>query len=336
MRVIDIALSCIDVGERRRDDYGDIGALAKGLKRIGLLEPIIVDRATTKDRYRLVAGARRLKAAQMLKWNTIPASLRGNLTDEELRDIELEENENRKQLKAEERRKTFRASKQIVENAKKAAAISSTVDEKKRRGRKAKSGKSHKELAADLGVSEGTLVHAEQHVDIAERFPWLQSDAWIQADVRRFRRALQRIPPDEHETVCQFIQQAAWPLDPRPDRVIEYAEVLGMKTPEERAHIFRLWESADERNQSLARTRALHRPPMPDVRSRHIHEALLWLKKAVKPPFDAEPEVGEFRSVIKHLDALSDRIEKRYEALKRKEAEYVEEDIRRRQKAVSA
>jgi hypothetical protein len=34
------------VGERRRVNYGHLNALAKGMKRVGLLVPIIVDPAT--------------------------------------------------------------------------------------------------------------------------------------------------------------------------------------------------------------------------------------------------------------------------------------------------
>jgi ParB family chromosome partitioning protein len=80
MMVIDVPLDDIEVGERRRTDFGDIGALAKGMQLVGLLEPIIVDRNGC-DNYRLVAGERRLRAARMPKWKTIPASLLEHLTE---------------------------------------------------------------------------------------------------------------------------------------------------------------------------------------------------------------------------------------------------------------
>jgi hypothetical protein len=41
MEFIDVALGQIDVGERQRVNYGDLNALAKGMKRVGLLEPIM-------------------------------------------------------------------------------------------------------------------------------------------------------------------------------------------------------------------------------------------------------------------------------------------------------
>jgi hypothetical protein len=338
MKIIDIPLSSIEIGARRRADYGDVGALAKGMKRVGLLQPIVVD-LHEKDSYRLVAGARRIKAAQLLKWVTIPTSLREELTDEELHDLELEENENRKSLTTAERRKTFRASKHLVENAKKAKGIL-TPDVKnplsrRGRGRPSKGAISEEEVAEAIGVGRMTLYNAEQHVDLAERFPWMQSDAWIQADVLRLRRNLKRIPVPEQNQLCQFIEQTAAPLEPRPDRVIEYAEIMTLKTPEERAQIYQLWQSNDDRDQSLARTRSLHRPPMPDVRFTFIHDALQILKQALKPPLDQEPESHEFHDIIHRLKALDERLDTRYQELKRREAQYVEEDIRRR-KAMSA
>jgi ParB-like chromosome segregation protein Spo0J len=97
MRVIEIELDQIKVEERRRRDLGNLDALAESIKRVGLLKPITVDRTKITDPklYRLFAGERRRRAALMLGWKTIPAHVMDRLTDERMRDIELEENENR-------------------------------------------------------------------------------------------------------------------------------------------------------------------------------------------------------------------------------------------------
>ena len=92
----------------------------------------------------------------------------------ELRAIELEENENRKSLTAAERSKTFRAAKQVVEDAKKVKAVSSQSETKPQGGRPAKYVKKKDEVAADIGVSRNTLERAEQHVSTAEQFPFMQ------------------------------------------------------------------------------------------------------------------------------------------------------------------
>ena len=77
---------------------GDITELAASIFRFGLLHPIVVDVDGN-----LVAGARRLKACQSIGWTEIEALSLGELTSDELRLIELEENLKRKDLTSLER-----------------------------------------------------------------------------------------------------------------------------------------------------------------------------------------------------------------------------------------
>ena len=109
-------------------------------------------------------------------WEYIHAELVGHLTEEQLRDVELEENENRKSLTEAERARTFRASQQLVEDAKKAAAVLSTesVDKPKPRGHKPAYGVPKEAVAESLGIGKTTLVEAEQHVETATQFPFMQ------------------------------------------------------------------------------------------------------------------------------------------------------------------
>jgi ParB family transcriptional regulator, chromosome partitioning protein len=119
----EVPLSEIELGERRREDYGDIAKLAAGIQRVGLLHPLIVRRIYGRnDRFEVVVGGRRLKALQMLKAKSVPVRLFETLSDKELREIEIEENENRKDFTDRERRRTFSASKRLLEDAKKSEA----------------------------------------------------------------------------------------------------------------------------------------------------------------------------------------------------------------------
>ena len=82
--------------------------------------------------------------------------------------IELEENEQRKDLTPGE------LSKQTVRKAVQVApAISSVIEEKKPQGRKRTYAAPKGEVAEAIGVSTGTLVNAEQHVAAMERYPEL-------------------------------------------------------------------------------------------------------------------------------------------------------------------
>jgi ParB family chromosome partitioning protein len=55
---------------RIRKDSGDLAALEASIRRVGLLNPIVVD-----ERDQLVAGYRRLKACRNLGWSEIEVSV---------------------------------------------------------------------------------------------------------------------------------------------------------------------------------------------------------------------------------------------------------------------
>lgn len=83
----DFPISSITVPERARFAKGNIQELADSLNRHGLLHPITVSRDGT-----LVAGERRLLAAQKLGWSHIPIQFLDELDTYERRSVELEEN----------------------------------------------------------------------------------------------------------------------------------------------------------------------------------------------------------------------------------------------------
>jgi ParB/RepB/Spo0J family partition protein len=71
-----ISISAVRVEDRHRADVGDLGDLAESLRELGQLQPIVV----TSD-LRLIAGARRLAAAQSLGWIEIEAKIAHGLSD---------------------------------------------------------------------------------------------------------------------------------------------------------------------------------------------------------------------------------------------------------------
>lgn len=77
--------------------------LADSIKRVGILEPIIV-RPTDSNIYEVVVGERRYRAAQQAGLNTVPAIIT-DYTDEEVMEINLIENIQREDLSAVEKGK---------------------------------------------------------------------------------------------------------------------------------------------------------------------------------------------------------------------------------------
>ena len=88
-----IAIKDIKIKKRVRKDLGDLENLKDSLRTYGLLNPI-----TLNSRYELIAGERRLTAAMQLGWANIQANIVDNLTEVEQLEMEIEENNQRKEF----------------------------------------------------------------------------------------------------------------------------------------------------------------------------------------------------------------------------------------------
>ena len=93
-----IDLIKINIENRIRHDFGDIEKLADGIKKYGLLHPIVVKVAAEGDRYDLIAGERRWRAHCFLGYTQIEATILEDADEVVAKEIELEENINRHQL----------------------------------------------------------------------------------------------------------------------------------------------------------------------------------------------------------------------------------------------
>lgn len=85
-----IKIDSVIIGDRVRKSMGDLQTLADSISEHGLLHPIVL----TSDR-KLVCGRRRIEAAKLLRWKTIPYT---EVSLENLLKAERDENEVRKDL----------------------------------------------------------------------------------------------------------------------------------------------------------------------------------------------------------------------------------------------
>lgn len=92
-----VLITNIKVPDRVRKDVGDLDPLMESLKRCGQLNPITLSREME-----LIAGFRRLSAAQRLGWKMIDASVVDGLTALRRLEMELEENVYRKDFTPDE------------------------------------------------------------------------------------------------------------------------------------------------------------------------------------------------------------------------------------------
>ena len=106
-RLANIPLDRLRVGERFREDYGDMEDFLESIRDKGVLQPITV-RPLPGDgeEYELLAGGRRTVAARAVGLTVIPALIRDFQGGElDLREIELFENVFRKEMEWTERAK---------------------------------------------------------------------------------------------------------------------------------------------------------------------------------------------------------------------------------------
>lgn len=87
----EIPIKDLVIQDRQRKDLGDLSELSVSLNRDGLLNPILVD-----ENMRLIAGERRVRAAESLHWTNVLARIIPGLTKDQKLIIEMAENLGRK------------------------------------------------------------------------------------------------------------------------------------------------------------------------------------------------------------------------------------------------
>lgn len=288
-----VLIDAITVGERRRDDHGDINGLAESIKTYGLLHPPVVD-----DKLNLIAGERRLRACKLLGWGSIDVRLFRDLSAAEKDQIELEENRRRKDLTP------YEAAKEMLTQAtEKAFAVPNSVQQKSGSGGRNQKPDSVRNLAAAAGVTKAQVQRAQTQVETAESFPFMQAPGWKQYHVLQAAEQLEKIPEPERPKISKLLDQPGIP----PQAAIPILSNLNQMPPAERAEVYALNESADSRDRDLAITKAAQMPPMPDPRLKLIGDATTALRKAISL-FPDDEEVADFKTIIVSLKSLGETI----------------------------
>ncbi len=92
-----VKLNEIKVGNRIRKDPGNIESLKSSMKRVGVIQPIVLDRSNN-----LIAGFRRLQAARALGWDAIEARIVDVPNRKTHVTMEVEENTTRRDFSPQE------------------------------------------------------------------------------------------------------------------------------------------------------------------------------------------------------------------------------------------
>lgn len=286
-------IESIEVGDRRRQDYGDLDGLSESIRRYGLIHPIVIDSSR-----RLIAGGRRLEACRILGFSEVETRDFGELSETERREIELEENLRRKDLTPYEQARELVRKAPVV-----AEALAAKSAPKTPRGEPRQMAAPKADVAQALGIGETTLREAEQHVATAEAYPFMQNPNWSQSAVLQAKKALDKLGSGEKVVVAQMV------ADARDDVKlgIEIAEKVANSSSSERDQFLRLASSEDDRDRSAARTWAATREPMPDPRLTIYRRCIIELKDSLKRYRD-EPEDVFVNRGIANLESAIDSI----------------------------
>jgi ParB family chromosome partitioning protein len=88
-------------------DQEDLAELAESIRQHGVIQPLILTQGDTPDKFTLIAGERRLLAAQLIDLGEVPAIIRG-ASDQELVELALVENVQRADLSPLETAEAYR------------------------------------------------------------------------------------------------------------------------------------------------------------------------------------------------------------------------------------
>jgi len=188
-KVEEIPIDKIEIGDRQRRDYGDIENLKLSIEMYGLLYPIIVE-PQPGGLFSLRAGGRRLQAFNLLGRKKIDAFLVETLNEAEGKELELEENLQRKDLTYIERAKAIRE----IDKLKKEKYTSSAPI--LRLGRIW----TQKDTAEELGISEAKVSEDIKIAEATELYPEigdLKTKREILRYIRRMENGLIELAPSE-------------------------------------------------------------------------------------------------------------------------------------------
>jgi ParB/RepB/Spo0J family partition protein len=163
--------------DRGRKEFGDLAGLADSIKRLGQLQPVVVEQIDGSDQYRLLAGERRLRAHLILGRQTIQALLREELDEPTRKEIELEENLHRLNLTWVEEARLTSEIDQLKRDAHGAAFANRHVE---------REGWGTADTALSLGVSRPTVSRDLQAARIIELVPQLADEPDRAAALKKF------------------------------------------------------------------------------------------------------------------------------------------------------
>lgn len=159
-----IDIDKIKVENRIRKDFGNITELAEDIKQNGLINPPVVI-AESDGTFTLLAGERRLRAMRSLGYKQVEVRTWGSLTDEQKLNIEISENEVRKDFSKSERIEYARRLEKIETlRAKERQATSTGGSNPQLCEKSHEAGRTDEVVASKLGIGSSNTYRKEKYI----------------------------------------------------------------------------------------------------------------------------------------------------------------------------
>ena len=159
-----IDIDKIKVENRIRKDFGNIAELAEDIKQNGLINPPVVI-AESDGTFTLLAGERRLRAMRSLGYKQVEVRTWGSLTDEQKLNIEISENEVRKDFSKSERIEYARRLEKIEAlRAKERQATSTGGSNPQLCEKSHEAGRTDEVVASKLGIGSSNTYRKEKYI----------------------------------------------------------------------------------------------------------------------------------------------------------------------------
>ena len=199
-----VPISSITVGERFREEYGDIDTLAASIKKEGIIQPLAV--RAEENGYTLLAGGRRCKACLQAGIAEVPVRIYPQtISDLEMRSIELMENVCRKDLS------WYEAS----ELKKRIHELQVEIYGEKTSTLPGAAGHSLRDTAKLLGLAPSGVATDIELANAVKMFPQLKEGAKNKSDAMKMFRKLQ-----EEVVVAELAKRAAARVASTPTEVL--------------------------------------------------------------------------------------------------------------------
>ena len=181
-----VKISDIIATDRVREDLGEIEELAQSIRQHGLLQPILLSEDNT-----LIAGGRRLAAHKLLGHQTIEVVYKSDVDELSLREMELEENLQRKSFTWQEQVKAKEEIHRIKQD-KHGAAKKGTAN----------SGWGIKDTAQALDESTGSVSMDIQLAQGLDKYPELNAEKTKTRAYKQMKRL------EEREVLAEITRRA--------------------------------------------------------------------------------------------------------------------------------